>query len=160
MRLISSALYQVNIYVLSEMTFSYCKNCSVSSIALQHMLAQTKEHLKYSCYYVIQQKELQFQSTGRTAELHCKLISQSSCVNQYLAIVKWKPTLSWKPIFGTLHLTAASSSWLQPRASLLNEHSVMDFSNPEHSTSFICTGPIPEKCTQRSRFSLNSTEGD
>lgn len=50
----------------------------------------------------------------------------------------------WKPIAGTLHLTAASSSWLQPRASLLKKHSVTDFSNPEHATSFMWTGPMPE----------------
>lgn len=44
---------------------------------------------------------------------------------------------------GTLHLTAASSSWLQPKASRLKWHSVRDFSNPEHCTSFMWTGPIP-----------------
>lgn len=44
---------------------------------------------------------------------------------------------------GTLHLTAASSSWLQPKASRLKWHSVKDFSNPEHCTSFMWTGPIP-----------------
>lgn len=55
------------------------------------------------------------------------------------------PTLCWKPMAGTLHLTLASSSWLQPSESfsILKGHSVTDFSKPEHWTSFICTGPIP-----------------
>lgn len=63
-------------------------------------------------------------------------------------------TDSWKPMAGTLHLTAASSSWLQPRASLLKKHSVMDFSNPEHCTSFMCTGPIPGTQTPKKLTSL------
>ncbi|KAJ8285939.1 hypothetical protein GJAV_G00032690 [Gymnothorax javanicus] len=52
-------------------------------------------------------------------------------------------TLSWNPMAGTLHLTDASSSWLQPSFSLLKAHSVMDFSNPVQSTSFMWTEPIP-----------------
>lgn len=68
------------------------------------------------------------------------------CISE-VSQFEWVLTLCWKPMAGTLHLTPASSSWLQPSESLsiLKGHSVTDFSKPEHLTSFICTGPIPEK---------------